>query len=121
MAQTKEQVREYNRRYYEKNKATGKWNLYSREKGLKRRYGITEEDYKALFEAQEGKCAVCGGQQGRVHPATGEPKHLAVDHDHDTNEIRGLLCDACNQGIGIFKDDPDRLLAAAAYLMKAGK
>jgi hypothetical protein len=98
---------------------TGKWNLYSRAKGLQRRYGITEEDYNTLLEVQGGKCAICGSTQGRMHAATGEPRHLAVDHDHETGEIRGLLCDGCNQGIGLLGDDPNRLADAAAYLMRA--
>jgi hypothetical protein len=119
VSQCKECQQAYNRAYYEREKHSGKWDLYSRAAGLKRRYGITEEDYEKLLEEQGGKCAICGSTQGRVHTATGEPRHLAVDHDHETKEIRGLLCDPCNQGIGLLGDDPNRLVDAAAYLMRA--
>lgn len=72
------------------------------------------------YDAQGGKCAVCGatspgGNSGNWH----------IDHDHSccvdgcSKCIRGLLCHGCNTGIGLFKDDPERLLKAAAYLQKA--
>jgi len=56
-------------------------------------YGIPGEQYWALYAAQGGVCAIC-----RV--ATGKVKRLAVDHDHDTGEVRGLLCGPCNQMLG---------------------
>lgn len=64
---------------------------------LKRRYGITLEEYEAMFAKQDGKCAICNG----VCP-TG--RNLAVDHDHDTGKVRGLLCSRCNQGIGQLRN-----------------
>ena len=56
-------------------------------------YGITQEQYWAIYGAQGGKCAIC-------QVATGKTKRLAVDHDHTTGEVRGLLCGPCNQTIG---------------------
>jgi hypothetical protein len=77
---------------------------------LKRKYGITPEQYEALLAAQEGKCKICEtdkpGGQGGWH----------VDHDHDTGQIRGLLCQACNRGIGFLKDNPVLCYAAGDYL-----
>lgn len=55
-------------------------------------------------------CAVCG------KPPT--EQRLSVDHSHETGEVRGLLCNNCNSGIGRFKDNPETLVAAAVYLMK---
>lgn len=75
------------------------------------KYGLTPEDYRELLAAQNGKCAIC--QQ--------EAKHYAVDHDHVTGQVRGLLCDTCNVGLGHFRDDVGRLMSAAAYLLSHGK
>lgn len=76
---------------------------------VKHKYGITAEDYDEILERQGGVCAVCGG------PPKGK-RFLSIDHVHETGEIRGLLCDPCNRGIGLLGDDPDRLAAAAAYV-----
>jgi hypothetical protein len=77
---------------------------------LKRRHlerGLTEEAYAEMVIAQEARCAIC-----RTIALT-----LVVDHDHQTGRIRGLLCTACNVGIGNLGDDPDRLEAARLYLL----
>lgn len=86
----------------------------SNEKKLKElleyRYGISLEAYMAQAEKQGGRCAIC--QQ--------TPKdRLCVDHDHDTGEMRGLLCRHCNSGLGHFKDDPSLLRVALNYLERA--
>lgn len=60
-----------------------------------------------MVERQAGCCAICG-----------QPSKLVVDHCHASGEVRGLLCDDCNVGLGRYDDDPERLLAAAAYLLK---
>lgn len=70
-------------------------------------YGITGEDYWKLYAAQNERCAIC-----RV--ARGVTKRLAVDHDHNTGEVRGLLCGPCNQMIGRL--GTEALLRAARYL-----
>jgi hypothetical protein len=62
---------------------------------------------------QDGVCAICGGDC-----MTG--KSLAVDHDHDTGKIRGLLCQRCNQAIGLLDHDVDKMLSAITYLRKRG-
>jgi hypothetical protein len=78
-------------------------------------YGFTPEEYDEMFAAQEGKCAICK----RVPSGNGVDRHnLVVDHDHDTGKVRSLLCDFCNRGLGIFRDSPDDLIAAAAYLLQ---
>jgi Recombination endonuclease VII len=68
---------------------------------------MTVEEYEKLFEEQEGRCAICGRDQ--------ETK-LAVDHDHQTGERRGLLCKQCNVGLGYFRDDTAVLERAISYL-----
>lgn len=88
---------------------------YAREWHLMRKFKITGEQYAALLNAQGGGCGACGGKETHVYPS-GKLKDLSVDHDHDTGEVRGLLCFNCNQGIGRFKNDPNVLRAAADYL-----
>lgn len=82
----------------------------SRKTKLFRAYGLTEQAFNELLIAQKGGCAVCGSTEWG---AGGVPH---VDHDHATNEIRGLLCSRCNCGIGMFRDDPELLLEAVRYL-----
>jgi hypothetical protein len=77
----------------------------SNEAYWKRRYGLTRAEVDALREEQGDACAVCG--------AAG-PEHL--DHDHQTGRIRALLCQRCNQGLGLLRDDPTVLRAAADYV-----
>jgi hypothetical protein len=74
-----------------------------------RLYGIGPDQYAAMLEAQDGGCAICHGQSM-------DGKGLHVDHDHATGRNRGLLCDRCNRGLGLFRDDAALLRAAADYL-----
>lgn len=83
----------------------GHWREYE----LQRNYGIGVAEYNALLHKQGGACAICKST----------PKGaLAVDHCHDSGAVRGLLCTSCNNGLGRFRDDPDRLLSAATYLIQ---
>jgi hypothetical protein len=74
---------------------------------------ITHEQYLAKVAEQQGRCALCGKQPGA--------KGLAVDHDHASGIVRGLLCSKCNAGLGHFDDDPRRLKKALEYLASHGK
>ena len=111
MEDTLKAKREYRRkarlRSYYKNHQQGKDRIYDRH--ARKTYGITIEDYRALELAQNGRCAICGG------PPTGRGR-LHLDHDHVTGRVRGLLCSACNTGLGGLKDDPSLLHAAIDYL-----
>ena len=77
---------------------------------LERVYGITQEDYDVMLRAQGGVCKICGQKESV------DRFPLAVDHDHKTGKVRGLLCGSCNTGLGKFNDDPDLLLKAMKYL-----
>ena len=70
-----------------------------------REYRLTQRELSALRDAQQDRCGICG------EPA---PQHL--DHDHATGAIRRLLCQRCNQGLGLFRDDPYLLRVAALYV-----
>lgn len=79
-----------------------------RRSALKRNFGITPEDYNRLLKKQSDVCRICNESD--------HDRRLAVDHDHLTGRIRGLLCKKCNRGIGLFKDDIGLLRAAVSYL-----
>lgn len=81
---------------------------YAWRKKLETDFGMTPEDYWQLFAEQEGRCAIC-----RREP---DWKRLAVDHDHQTGLVRGLLCHQCNCGLGFFNDDFELLATALGYL-----
>lgn len=92
---------------------------YSRAWNLRRRFGIDVEAYDAMMKQQGGACAICGKtEQGQVSKRTGKPHRLSVDHCHNSERVRGLLCVNCNRALGYFSDDTDRLNAAIAYLEK---
>jgi hypothetical protein len=71
-----------------------------------KKYKLTQDDYDRMVADQHGRCAICHS----------EPSVLAVDHDHATGQIRGLLCRSCNLGIGFLRDDVNLLYNAAQYL-----
>jgi hypothetical protein len=79
---------------------------------LRKRFGISFDDYSRMCSRQHGKCAICCAP-----PGNGRSKRfLHVDHDHKTGEVRGLLCNSCNLMIGMARDRADVLKAAAQYL-----
>lgn len=80
----------------------------TREKNLRRRYGIGLVEYEALLESQGGLCAICQQPLEKVH----------VDHCHTSGEVRGLLCPQCNSGIALLREDPRIINAAARYVVR---
>jgi hypothetical protein len=93
-------VREYRNR--------DKWTLVKR---CSRR-GITPELLIDTFEKQNGKCPICVSEI--------ELEKSAIDHNHATGEFRGILCRTCNRALGMFRDSPEILMAAASYLTQKG-
>lgn len=91
--------------YYLKYKEKAK--EYSTFYNRKKRYGISKESYQELLEKQQGVCAICFNSCSKA---------LAVDHDHKTGVIRGLLCNKCNRGLGYLQDDLTLLRRAIDYL-----
>lgn len=81
---------------------------------LKKAYGIDLDEYNRMFDKQKGKCKICNTHISEINK--GHKKCLCVDHCHDTKVIRGLLCDKCNRGLGLFSDDIDVLKSAINYL-----
>lgn len=85
---------------------------------LESNYGITYVDYLRMFEEQGGVCACCGEQESGIHNRGKEAVRLtlAVDHDHSTGEVRGLLCTKCNKAIGLLGDNITGVEKALTYL-----
>jgi len=82
---------------------------YVRIYGWQRHYGLTLDQYHALFESQNEHCAICR----RI------PKRFHVDHDHKTGRVRGLLCDFCNRLLGQAHDSVSVLQSAIRYLERS--
>lgn len=95
---------EYQRQWRQRN--PDKYRAISRRAELKRKYGITVSDYEGMYAKQEGRCAICKKAE----------EILAIDHCHDSGRVRGLLCKACNRGIGMLQDSPELLESAVRYL-----
>lgn len=74
------------------------------------RYGLEPGEYERRMKEQQGVCAVC-------HKNCSRKTELAVDHDHKTGQVRGLLCQNCNAGLGMFFDDPRIIARAIKYIV----
>lgn len=97
------------KKYYLENKEY--FTKLHRKNHLKRFFDLTPEEFNEKLASQDYKCAIC---------YTTEPKGPAnqwcVDHNHDTGQVRGLLCDNCNRGLGHFKENSEALIRAIKYL-----
>ena len=82
-----------------------------RENWFRSQYGISVADYDRMLAEQGGKCAACA----RPPTGAGVDGVLHVDHDHETGEVRGLLCGPCNKALGILRDDPNEIWNLLLY------
>lgn len=93
------------RSYYHKDKESYKWRT------IKNNYGLSKEDFFFLLEKQDNKCALCD------KPFEGfRTRDLHIDHCHETNKVRGLLCMPCNVGLGMLGDNEEGLSKALSYI-----
>jgi len=99
-----EKVKEVQQEWYRNNPEKVK------EQKLRKTYGISLEQYNGMYEKQNGRCAICGTHQNELK------QMMSVDHCHETNRIRGLLCNKCNRGIGYLRDDVKIVENALKYL-----
>lgn len=88
--------------------------LYMDAYNLKKRYGMTIDEYKKMLKDQDNVCKIC------KKPCLIKKK-LSVDHCHKSGKIRGLLCSNCNAALGLFKDNSERIIEAANYLIEASQ
>lgn len=89
-----------------------KWKRNWRRSLLKVKFDMTEQQYEELLVKQQYVCAICSKP---------DKQYLAVDHNHSTGGIRGLLCSRCNLGLGHFFDDTELLSSALSYLEQHNK
>jgi len=95
--------------YHQSRRAKPEVKRADRSAYLKRKYGITIEQYDELLASQGGGCAICG-----LEPRLDISLHL--DHDHESGQLRGILCFRCNNALGDFDDDMSLLRTAVRYL-----
>lgn len=110
----KECVSKYQKQRYALDSSVKARTLLSNRKRQLARYGLTVEDYDEMLRQQEGACAIC-----KEPPSEGWK--LAVDHDHKTGKVRGLLCLGCNVTVGYLEENPIRIQGCQAYLEKHGQ
>lgn len=103
MSEDPDKVRAYRQNWYQRNKDKVKQKVSARRYRLA--YGVSLEFIESETKRVGGRCEICS-----------QTADLHVDHDHSTGKYRGLLCSSCNKGIGMLRDDPDRLRSAAMYL-----
>ena len=94
----------------ERHEAYIKYKRTGRNNKLVKNFGITIEQYEQMLADQNGECAICGG--------TDKKKSLAVDHDHETGKIRGLLCGRCNPSVGFLLNSVERAQKIIEYIKK---
>lgn len=127
----KEEMREYGRQYYTKNREQEllKQKQYrnenreyvrrqSKSTDLKRRFGLSIEEYDRMFKEQNGVCAICKQPEIVVSKTNNKLRDLAVDHDPETGKVRSLLCQRHNTALGQFYDDPELLEEGATYIRR---
>jgi hypothetical protein len=108
-----EQRRAYNREYY-KIWTKRQPKTYTRNRYLRHRYGLTEQQVRDMLTTQGGGCAICKREVVLFTGKTG----AHIDHDHVTKKIRGILCSGCNRMLGCAQDDPAVLAAGVEYLRR---
>lgn len=92
---------------------------YARNTSLKYKYGLALDEYRRMLESQGGVCAICGGYESASNGK--EIDSFAVDHNHKTGTVRGLLCRRCNTLLGFAQDDVEILEKAIDYLESSGR
>lgn len=73
---------------------------------IKRLFNMTKEEYQLMLDSQAGNCKICGTKMDKI----------CLDHAHDSNKVRGLLCDRCNRGLGFFNDNIEGMERALKYI-----
>ncbi len=88
---------------------------------LRTKYGIEFEDFLAMLDLQDWQCQICDKKLAVRIAGKRKGNVACIDHDHETNKIRGILCSHCNRGIGLLGDNPLKLEKAAVYIRRHQK
>jgi hypothetical protein len=99
------------KKWEENTEASDRYKKRARERAKERRYGITQEQFGQMLIDQDNKCKICSIEFKGT-------KYTHIDHCHDTNNVRGLLCNDCNLALGQFNDNTDIMDNAIKYLEK---
>lgn len=81
-----------------------------------RRHGLTLEQYQELVFKQHGVCAICYKPETTIHAGSKQVQPLAIDHNHETKKVRGLLCSRCNTALGLLDESCERAQSLISYL-----
>lgn len=86
---------------------------------LKHRYNLTSVDYEQMLRKQNFRCKICKKHvsENKGPGGFGGLQSFAIDHDHETGKVRGLLCNTCNRGLGLLGDSLKVLVKAFVYLL----
>lgn len=99
-----------------KSKVNSTYDEKAARKNLLKRRGLSNEEYSDLLIKQNSACAICKSSFGH-QTKSGKKANLAIDHDHSTGLVRGLLCNKCNRALGYFQDDVEIIQRAIYYLL----
>lgn len=96
------------------------YNMKGREKNFMQVHGVSYAQRDQMYADQNGLCLICkeAGNIDLLAKGASTKGRLFIDHCHDTGKVRGLICNACNIGLGVFKDNPEILEQATVYLRK---
>lgn len=108
--------KQYSKDWFAKNKHRLK--KYRKAADLQKNYGLRLEDFNTMLVNQSALCAICKQPETQVHPKSGLPYSLSVDHCHKTGKIRALLCNNCNRVLGAVDDDYTLLEKMIVYIKR---
>ena len=109
---TKQYKQNYRKKHPERN------NGYYRRRNLSK-YNLSLLEYENILNSQNGACAICLKNEIINDNFNKMAKLLSIDHDHNTGKVRGLLCNKCNTGLGLFEDSIESLVKAIEYLRRS--
>ena len=92
--------------------------IISRRKKQLKKYDLTIDQYNSMLKSQNNVCAICMKEEIVISGLAKKFKNMAVDHDHKTGKIRGILCHNCNRALGHFHDSETKMISAIKYIRR---